>query len=113
MNTPPPGPGVAPPSGYRTSTDGMSSAARTIHDAAEDSQEDVRELKPTKMTDREFGTKHVQWHADFAKAIDELGAGADAMCANLMGFASQISGAGADYAATDSRNAQTVNQSGR
>lgn len=113
MNTPPAGSGVNAPSGYRTSTDGMNSAARTIHDSAEDAQHDVQGLKPTTMTDREFGTKHTQWFADYSKAIDQLGAGADAMCANLTAFAGQISGAGASYAASDTQNAQTVSQSGR
>lgn len=91
----------------------MSSNARTIHDAAEDSQQDVRELKPTKMTAQDFGTKHGQWHGDFSAAVDQLGTGADAMCANLIAFAGQISGAGQDYAATDARNVQTVDQAGR
>lgn len=113
MNSPPPGPGVAAPSGYTASTDGMSSAARTIHDAAEDSQRDVKELKPTKLSDKDFGTKHTQWHADYTKAIEALGTGADAMCTNLMAFAGQLGGAGQAYAANDSRNAQTVSQSGQ
>jgi hypothetical protein len=113
LNTPPPGPGVSPPSGYTASADGMNSAARAIHDAAEDSQHDVRELKPTKLADREFGTKHTQWFADYSSAVERLGSGAEAMCANLVAFSSQIGGAGQTYAAGDSRNTQTVSGSGQ
>lgn len=91
----------------------MNSAARTIHDTAEDSQRDVRELKPTKLSDREFGNKHTQHFADYSNAIEQLGTGADAMCANLVAFAGQIGGAGQTYAAGDSRNAHTVGGSGR
>jgi hypothetical protein len=113
VNTPPAGSGVAPPSGYTASSDGMSAAARTIHDAAEDSQQDVRDLKPTKMSEQEFGKKHTQWFGDFSAAIEQLGTGADAMCANLVAFSGQIGGAGQNYAATDARNTQTVSQSGQ
>ena len=113
MNTPPTGSGVTAPSGYKTSSDGMSSAARTIHDTAEDAQTDVKDLKPTKMTDKEFGTKHTQWFADYQKAIEQLGTGSDAMCGNLTAFATQLGGAGSDYAANDAQNASTVRQSGR
>ena len=114
MNTPPTNTsGVNAPSGYKTSTDGMSSAARTIHDTADDAQHDVKDLKPTKMTDKEFGTKHTQWFADYSKAIEQLGTGSDAMCGNLTAFAGQLGGAGANYAATDSQNVQTVSQPGQ
>ena len=113
MNTPPANPGVAPPSGYQTSADGMSSAARRIHDGAEDSQRAVQDLKPTRLTDKEFGTKHTQWFAAYAKAVEQLGAGSNAMCANLIGFSGQLSGAGAAYSSNDGHNAQTVSQSGR
>jgi hypothetical protein len=91
----------------------MSTAARTIHDSAEDAQRDTKDLKPTKMTDKEFGVKHTQWFADYSKAIDQLGAGSDAMCGNLTAFAGELGGAGAAYAANDSQNAQTVSNSGR
>src|SRR2546426_2493996 len=113
MNTPPAGSGVAPPSGYTTSTDGMSSAARNIHDTAEDAEGVVQDLKPTKLADKDFGTKHVQWFADYAKAIDQLGAGSDAMCANLMAFAGQLGGAGRAYSSADSASTQNVNQADR
>lgn len=114
MNTPPAnGPGVAPPSGYTTSTHGMSSAAGKIHDAAEDSQQAVKDLKPTKLADKEFGTKHTQWFADYSKAIEALGAGSDAMCANLSAFAGQLGGAGRAYASADSGSSQNVNQAGQ
>jgi hypothetical protein len=113
MNTPPANTsGINAPSGYKTSTDGMSSAAKTIHDTAEDAQGEVKDLKPTKMTDKEFGVKHTQWFGDYSKAIDALGAGADAMCGNLTAFAGELGGAGATYAATDNQNAQTVSNSG-
>ena len=113
MNTSPTSSGVNAPSGYKTSSDGMSSAARTIHDTAEDAQREVKDLKPTKLTDKNFGVKHTQWFADYSKAIETLGAGADAMCANITAFAGQLGGAGADYAANDARNAQNVRQSGQ
>jgi len=113
MNTSPAGSGVNAPSGYRTSTDGMSSAARTINDTAEDAQQEVKDLKPAKVTDKDFGTKHTQWFGDFSKAVEALGTGSDAMCANLTAFAGQISGASARYAATDQQNSQNLSQSGR
>jgi hypothetical protein len=88
----------------------MSSAARTIQDAAEDAQREVRDLKPTKLTDQDFGRKHTQWHADFAAAIEELGAGADAMCTNLAAFSGQLAEAGQTYSANDSQATQNFNQ---
>jgi hypothetical protein len=110
VNTPPPGTGVNAPAGYTASTDAMSSNARVIRDAAEDSQDAVRELKPTRMTDREFGNKHTAAFADFSASIDRLGTGADAMCANLTQFATQIGGASQAYAANDAQSAQNVSQ---
>jgi hypothetical protein len=115
VNTPPTnaGPPVGPPSGYQTSTDGMSSAARKIHDAAEDSQGDIKGLHPTKLADKDFGTKHTQWYADYAASIDALGAGSDAMCTNLSAFSGQLGGAAGSYSANDGSSAASLSQSGQ
>lgn len=109
MNTPPTNAGgVAPPDGYTTDTGGMSGAGRTISDAAEDARGEVEDLQPTELTDAEFGQKHTQYHADYAKAIEELGQGAVAMCDTLMAFAGQIGAAGQQYASTESGAVTTV-----
>ncbi|HEY0537801.1 MAG TPA: hypothetical protein VGD53_05505 [Actinoallomurus sp.] len=118
MNTPPasstpppsgPGPGgVAPPDGYTTDTGQMSGAGRNINNAAEDAKGEVDDTQPTKLTDAEFGTKHTQWHGDYAAAIEQLGKGATAMCDNLISFAGQIGGAGATYGSTEQGATTTV-----
>jgi hypothetical protein len=109
MNTPPTNAGgVAPPDGYTTDTGGMSGAGRNISDAAEDAKDEVEDLQPTKLTDAEFGQKHTQYQADYAKGIEQLGQGATAMCDNLASFAGQIGAAGQQYATTESGAAATV-----
>ncbi|OLF15635.1 hypothetical protein [Actinophytocola xanthii] len=119
MSTPPsnnsstagPG-GVAPPDGYTTDTGQMSGSARTVTNAAEDAQGEVKDLHPTELTAAEFGTKHTQWHADYAAAIEQLGAGAAAMCANTMSFGGQLGGAGQSYEATEAGATNTVTAPG-
>lgn len=113
-STPPPADpgGVAPPDGYTTDTGKMSGAGANINDAAEDAKGDVEDTQPTELTDAEFGTKHTQWHGDYAAAIEQLGQGATAMCDNLISFAGQISGAGAAYGTTESGATTTVSAPG-
>ena len=99
---------VAPPDGYTTDTGQMSSAGRTISDAAEDARGEVEDLKPTALTQADFGTKHTEWHADYAAAIEQIGAGATAMCGTLIAFAGQLGGAGATYESTETGATNTV-----
>ncbi len=82
-------------------------AATSAH-AAEDARGEVEDTQPTELTDAEFGTKHTQWQADYAAGIEQLGQGATAMCDNLVSFAGQIGGAGAQYSTTESGAASTV-----
>lgn len=115
MNTPPPsanGPVVAPPEGYTASTDSMSSSARTITTEAENARGETDDLQPTELSEDEFGTAHTEHYAAYAAAIEQFGAGAQAMCDNLIAFAGQLGGAGQAYAATDQAATQTVNTSG-
>lgn len=108
-----PGPGgVAPPEGYTTDTGQMSSAGRTIGNAAEDAQGDVEDLQPTELAATDFGTAHNEWHADYSAAIQQLGEGAVAMCTNLMSFAGQLGGAGQSYESSETSAANTVTASG-
>jgi hypothetical protein len=106
------GPGVAPPDGYTTSTDAMSSSGRAITTAAEDAQDDTEDLQPTQLTDAEFGTAHTEHFAGYSAAIEQLGTGAQAMCANLISFAGQLGGAGQAYADHEQAAVQTVTGSG-
>ena len=115
MPTPPPstGPGgVAPPDGYTTDTGQMSTSGRTISNAAEDAQGDVEDLQPTELAATDFGTVHNEHHADYSAAIEQLGAGATAMCTNLMSFAGQLGGAGQSYATTETGATSTVTTPG-
>lgn len=122
MTTPPPsttsrttgpgGGGVAPPEGYTTDTGQMSSAGRTISNAAEDAQGDVEDLQPTELAATDFGTAHTEPHADYAAAIQQFGEGAIAMCTNLMAFAAQLGGAGQSYDSSETSATNTVNASG-
>jgi hypothetical protein len=118
VNTPPSSnttnPGVQAPDGYRTDTGQMSSAGRTISTKAEDAKGEVAEVKPAKVQAAEFGqhADHQVWHTDYAAALEQLGAGATAMCDNLVAFAGQLGGAGSDYAAQEGANSNTVTQSG-
>jgi len=115
MPTPPPstGPGgVAPPDGYTTDTGQMSTSGRTISNAAEDAQGDVEDLQPTELAATDFGTVHNEHHADYSAAIEQLGAGATAMCTNLMSFAGQLGGAGQSYDSTETGATSTVSSPG-
>lgn len=120
MPTPPPstsspgsGPGgVAAPDGYTTDTGQMSSAGRTISNAAEDAQDEVEDLQPTELAATDFGTVHTEKHADYSAAIEQLGTGATAMCTNLMSFAGQLGGAGQSYDSTETGATSTVSSPG-
>lgn len=117
MTTPSPGTstpsgGVAPPDGYTTDTGEMTGAGRVIGNAAEDAQGEVEDLQPTVLAQADFGTAHTEWHADYAAGIAELGAGATAMCTNLLAFAGQIGGAGSTYATTETGATGTVSAPG-
>lgn len=114
VTTPPPSTtsSVGPPEGYTADTDSMSSQATAINDGAEDAQNDVKDLKPTKVGEADFGTKHTQWHKDYAAGIDKLGAGAEAMCTNLIAFAGQIGSAGKTYSAAEESQASAATESG-
>jgi hypothetical protein len=130
VNTPPPstssntttgyvptsggGTGVQAPDGYQTDTGQMSSAGRNINTKAEDAKGEVDEIKPAKVKAAEFGKheEHQAWHPDYSAAIEQLAAGATAMCDNLIAFAGNLGGAGADYAAQESAAQSNVSQSG-
>lgn len=120
-STPPPstssrttgaGTGVQAPDGYRTDTGQMSSAGRNISTKAEDAKGEVDEVKPAKVKAAEFGKheEHQAWQADYAAAIEQLGAGALAMCDNLIAFAGQLGGASTSYQSTDGSATNTVTQ---
>jgi hypothetical protein len=122
-STPPPsttsntsggGTGVQAPDGYKTDTGQMSSAGRNINTKAEDAKDEVDEIKPAKVKAAEFGKheEHQAWHPDYSAAIEQLAAGATAMCDNLIAFAGNLGGAGADYAAQESAAQSNVSQSG-
>lgn len=111
-DTPPSGPGVAPPDGYEADTSSMGARSRTITNEAEDANGEVKDLQPTKVAAADFGKVHGEYQADYAKGIEQLGTGAVAMCTTITSFAGQIGGAGQDYAASDSGNTGTVNESG-
>ncbi|GAB3436722.1 hypothetical protein [Actinophytocola sediminis] len=104
--------GVAPPDGYTTDTDQMSSSGRNINNAAEDAQDEIEDLSQTDLTGEEFGTAHTEKHTDYAAAIQLLGEGANAMCANLMSFAGQLGGAGETYSSGETAATSTVTASG-
>lgn len=106
------GSGVAPPDGYTASTDSMSSSGRAITTAAEDARGDTEDLQPTQLSDADFGTAHTDCFADYSAAIEQLGAGAQAMCENLIAFAGQLGGAAESYAGTEQAGVQTLNASG-
>lgn len=118
MNTPPPSSnttnGVAAPDGYKADTDSMSSAGRTISTKAEDAKGEVEEVKPAKTQAAEFGTHpdHQAWQKDYAAAFDQLGAGATAMCDNLMAFAGQLGGSSTSYTEQESSASTTVTNAG-
>jgi hypothetical protein len=122
MSTPPPsttsnttgagGTGVAPPDGYTTDTGQMSTSGRNISNAAEDAQGEVEDLQTTEVTAADFGTAHGDHHGDYSAAIEQLGAGANAMCTNLMTFAGQLGGAGSSYDTTESGATNTVSNPG-
>ncbi|PXY32221.1 hypothetical protein [Prauserella muralis] len=111
-SSPGPSGGVNAPGGYTADTGAMASQAKAINDAAEDAQDEVKDLAPAKVTEAEFGTAHTQWGADFTAAIDELGKGANAMCTSLIGLAQSIGSAGDQYAAAESEQASAATQSG-
>ncbi|WP_307849715.1 hypothetical protein [Qaidamihabitans albus] len=104
--------GVAPPEGYTADTGAMASQAKTIHDAAEDAAKDVKDVKPAKVSEADFGTEHTKWAADYTAAIEQLGTGATAMCNSLTGLAQQIGSAGKSYDAAESDQAAAATQSG-
>ncbi|HEV2784723.1 MAG TPA: hypothetical protein VGX25_35510 [Actinophytocola sp.] len=90
----------------------MSSSARAITTAAEDAQSDTEDLQQTRLSEDEFGREHTEHFADYAAAIGQFGAGAQAMCANLIAFAGQLGGAGASYASNEQGSVRTVNAAG-
>jgi hypothetical protein len=98
--------------GYTVSAEQLAAAARKIHDAAEDSRRAVRDIKSTTVSSPDFGTRHTRWFADYAKGIEKLGAGAEAMCATLTAFAGQLGAAGRGYAAKEAKNAAALRRTG-
>jgi hypothetical protein len=123
-STPPPsttsqtsggGTGVQAPDGYKTDTDQMSSAGRNITTKAEDAKGEVDEVKPAKVKAAEFGKheEHQGKHPEYSAAFEQLGAGAVAMCDNLISFAGNLGGAGSSYSEQESANANTVARSGQ
>lgn len=123
MNTPPPsttsrttnsGSGVNAPDGYKTDTSTMSTAGKKISTKAEDAKGEVDEIKPAKTQQAEFGqhTDHQAYQADYAAAFEQFGAGATAMCDNLIAFAGQLYGSSTTYAEQEATNKTTVQQSG-
>jgi hypothetical protein len=106
--------GVQAPDGYKADTGQMSSAGRNIGNKAEDAKGEVDEIKPAKVKAAEFGKheEHQAWHPDYSAAIEQLAAGATAMCDNLIAFAGNLGGAGATYDAQESAAQSNVSQSG-
>ncbi|MFF5986355.1 hypothetical protein [Prauserella flavalba] len=90
----------------------MASQAQTINDAAEEAKDAVKDVKPAKVTEADFGTAHTQYGADFTAAIEALGTGSDAMCGALISLAQGIGSAGKQYATAESEQAAAANQSG-
>ncbi len=122
MNTPPPsttsrttnGSGVSAPDGYKTDTSTMGTAGKNISTKAEDAKGEVDDIKPAKTQKAEFGTHpdHQNYQTDYAAAFEQFGAGATAMCDNLVAFAGQLGGSSTTYAEQESTNKSTVQQSG-
>ncbi|MFL6124026.1 WXG100 family type VII secretion target [Actinophytocola sp.] len=116
MNTPPTsaGSGVQAPDGYKTNTGTMSSSGRTISTKAEDVKGEVDEVKPAKTQAAEFGTHpdHQAFQKDYSAAFDQLGAGAVAMCDNLVAFAQNLGGTATNYAQHETGAANTVTSAG-
>ncbi|MCT2587396.1 WXG100 family type VII secretion target [Actinophytocola gossypii] len=104
--------GVAPPDGYTTDTGQMSTSGRNISNAAEDAQGEVDDLQTTEVAAADFGKAHTEWHADYSTAMEQIGAGATAMCTNIMSFAGQLGGAGQSYESTDTGATSTVTTPG-
>jgi hypothetical protein len=106
---------VQAPDGYKTDTGQMSSAGRNITTKAEDAKGEVDEVKPAKVKAAEFGqhADHQTHHEVYSAAFEQLGAGAVAMCDNLIAFAGQLGGAGSSYSEQESTNANTVTRSGQ
>ncbi|MGB3440163.1 MAG: hypothetical protein WBA97_15565 [Actinophytocola sp.] len=99
------------PDGYETDTGQMSSVGRTIGTTAEDAKGEVEEVQPAKVQAAEFGQHedHQTYHADYAAAIEQFGAGSAAMCDNLVAFAGQLDAAGATYSESESGAQGNVN----
>jgi hypothetical protein len=116
VNTPPTSAssGVQAPDGYKADTGQMSSSGRNISTKAEDAKGEVDEVKPARTQAAEFGqhADHQAWQKDYAAAFEQLGAGATAMCDNLIAFAGQLGGSGTSYSEQEAANASTVTQSG-
>lgn len=117
MNTPPPSgnsntSGVTAPDGYETDTGQMSSSGRNINTKAEDSKGDVDEVKPSKVTAEQFGTKHQEWQADYSAAIEAMGTASTAMCDNLMSFATTLGDTGTAYDNSETGATSTVTSTG-
>jgi len=110
-NTPPPNSGVQAPDGYETNTEQMTGAGRNISTKAEDAKGDVAEVQPAKTQAAEFGQheEHQTWQADYAAAIEQLGAGSTAMCDNLIAFAAQLDASGATYSDSEAGAQTNVN----
>jgi hypothetical protein len=105
---------VGAPDGYKTDTGTMSTAGKTISTKAEDAKGEVDEIKPAKTQKAEFGqhADHQNYQAEYAAAFDQFGAGATAMCDNLMAFAGQLGGSATAYSEQEATNTTTVQQSG-
>jgi hypothetical protein len=114
VNTPPPSSGVHAPDGYKADTGGMNSSGRTISTKAEDAKGEVDDVKPAVTKAEEFGkhTDHQAYQKDYAAAFDQFGAGATAMCDNLVAFAAQLGGSSTTYSEQESTNKNTVNNAG-
>ncbi|WP_243859589.1 hypothetical protein [Amycolatopsis arida] len=104
--------GVSAPQGYTAQADTMVQQARAIHDAAEDAKSEVKDLQPTKVAEKDFGTKHGQWHGQYSLGIEQVGKAADTMCASLVAFANSIGSAGKSYSAAESAQADAARRSG-
>jgi hypothetical protein len=116
MNTPPTSAnsGVNAPDGYKTNTGTMSSSGRTITTKAEDAKGEVDEVKPAKTQQAEFGTHpdHQAFQKEYSAAFDQLGAGAVAMCDNLLSFAANLGGTATNYTEHESSATTTVTAPG-
>lgn len=98
--------------GYSTNTDTMSSSAKKISDSSTQLAKDLKDVSPTPIVDKEFGTAHTVHFNDYKAAVDEMGKGIQGMCATMESFASTVGSSGSSYAQTEGSNTTNFNNQG-